>query len=85
MLYTYNDFTNSQYKAEILLNNEWIDFFILNKKKEACKLDEIVIKSLPTTLNGRILTNTVGYNPYGWFKEISVDIEEVRFTKNKKP
>ena len=85
MLYTYNDFTNSQYKAEILRNNVWVDFYILNKTYEVYELNDVIIKSLPTTLKGRILTNTIGYNPCGWFTEIAVDKEKIRFTKNTMP
>jgi len=72
---------NAKYKAEILYKDEWVNFCILNKNDEEYNLDDIIVHNLPTTLKGRFITNTIGYNPTGWFSEITIEKKNIKFTK----
>lgn len=81
MLRSNYDRSKSTHKAEIIYQDNWVEFYILNNNNEEYYLTESVIDTLPKTLKGRFVTNTIGYNPAGWFSDITKKKDEIRFTK----
>jgi hypothetical protein len=81
MFNSYSDNKLSTHRAEIIFNEKWVEFFILTKKNELINLNTAVIDSLPKTLKGRFISNTVGYNPLGWFSVIDIKKEDIKFSE----
>ena len=80
----FKDYTNkesSTHKAEILYKQKWVEFYILDQKGEFINLNHTVINSLPKTLKGRFISNTIGYNPLGWFSEINIKKNDIKFSE----
>jgi|TARA_A100001234_G_C12499192_1_gene331153 hypothetical protein len=72
---------NSKFKAEILYKEKWVDFHIIKEDGQPYQLDEITIMSLPKSIKGRYVSNTIGYNPSGWFSEKTVSKNDIRFSE----
>lgn len=81
MFKNYTDKESSTHKAEILYKKKWVEFYILDQKNDFIDLNELVIDSLPKTLKGRFISNTVGYNPCGWFSEINIKKDDIKFSE----
>ena len=71
----------SDFKAEILHEEKWINFYIMNEDEEPYELNEMTIKCLPESIKGLYVSNTIGYNPLGWFSKKMVSKKNVRFSK----
>ncbi len=71
----------SDFKAEILHEEKWIKFYIINEDGEPYQLNEMTIKCLPESIKGLYVSNTIGYNPLGWFSKKMVSKKNVRFSK----
>ena len=69
------------YKAEVFCvrRNISFEFTILDNKQEEIEATPDVIKTLPKEVYGKMLTNTTGYNPEGWFEYVSVNKENINF------
>jgi hypothetical protein len=72
---------SQEYKAEIQYANKWVKYYIFNNIGLDYRLTKEVIETLPKSLTGRIVTNVEGYNPSGWYTNITIDKENVRFIK----
>jgi len=53
----------------------------MNENEEPYELNEMTIKCLPDSIKGLYVSNTIGYNPLGWFSEKMVSKKNVRFSK----
>jgi hypothetical protein len=81
MFKEYTDKEVATHKAEIIYKKKWVEFYILNQKGELINLNPTVIHSLPKTLKGRFISNTIGYNPLGWFSEINIKKGDIKFSE----
>ena len=72
---------HDSYKAEVycVRRNRSFEFTLLDKKSEEIKATSDVIKTLPKEVYGKMLTNTTGYNPEGWFEYVNVKKEDINF------
>lgn len=80
----FKDYTkkeDSTHKAEIFYKDKWVKFYILGKNDDFINLNTAVIDSLPKTLKGRFISNTIGYNPLGWFSEVSIKKNDIKFSE----
>jgi len=80
----FNDYTDkeiSTHKAEIIYKEKWVELHILGNKNEFINLNSKVIHYLPKTLKGRFISNTIGYNPTGWFSEVNIKKDDIKFSE----
>ena len=69
------------YKAEVFCvrRNRSFEFTLLDNKREEIKATSDVINTLPKKVYGKMLTNTTGYNPEGWFEYVNINKEKINF------